>query len=49
MLGIPRAILSIVLAVVVVLFAIFLPIPPPLVIGLIVAGLIIAGIVWLIG
>lgn len=47
-LGIPRAILAIGFAVAVVVVALFLPFPPPVVIGLAIAGLVVAGIVWLV-
>lgn len=47
-LGIPRAVLAIGFAILVVVVALFLPLPPPVVIGLGIAAFVIAGIVWLV-
>lgn len=47
MLGLPRALFAVLVAAVVVVVAVFLPLPPPLVVGLVVLGSIAVGLVWL--
>lgn len=48
MLGLPRALVAILVAGIIVVSAVLLPLPPPLMIGLIVVGLIVGSIVWLV-
>lgn len=49
MLGLPRALVAVLIAAVFVILVLLIPLPPPVMIGLIVVGLIGAGVVWLFG